>query len=329
MTEDRKMELQLFAGKTKIEDVIVPEVFNGYVVERTAKKSALYQSNIIQQNSEFDALAASGGKLLNMPFWQDLDSEDQVLRDDQALDVNKIQAKKDVAALLMRGNAWSANDLAQALSGDDPMAAIGDLVADYWARRWQKILLSILEGVFESADMSNNVHDITQETDSEIDGKTAIDAIQKLGDAKDRLTGFVVHSATEAALAKNDLIDYIQPSEGSPMIPTFLGKNVIVDDGMPKNGDEYTTYIFGEGAIALGEGGAPVPTETDRDSLAGDDILINRRHFILHPRGVKFTDNDVDATYPSPTNDDLKKAANWERVYEPKNVRIVKFKHKL
>lgn len=329
MTEDRKMELQLFAGKTKIEDVIVPEVFNGYVVERTAKKSALYQSNIIQQNSEFDALAASGGKLLNMPFWQDLDSEDQVLRDDQALDVNKIQAKKDVAALLMRGNAWSANDLAQALSGDDPMAAIGDLVADYWARRWQKILLSILEGVFESADMSNNVHDITQETDSEIDGKTAIDAIQKLGDAKDRLTGFVVHSATEAALAKNDLIDYIQPSEGSPMIPTFLGKNVIVDDGMPKDGDEYTTYIFGEGAIALGEGGAPVPTETDRDSLAGDDILINRRHFILHPRGVKFTDNDVDATYPSPTNDDLKKAANWERVYEPKNVRIVKFKHKL
>ncbi len=38
------MNLQFFAKKTKIEDVIVPEVFNKYVIERTAELSALYQS---------------------------------------------------------------------------------------------------------------------------------------------------------------------------------------------------------------------------------------------------------------------------------------------
>ena len=35
------MNLQFFAKKTKIEDVIVPEVFNKYVIERTAELSAL------------------------------------------------------------------------------------------------------------------------------------------------------------------------------------------------------------------------------------------------------------------------------------------------
>ena len=54
--------------KTIIRDVIVPEVFNPYVIERTAELSAFYQSGIIARNENLDALARSGGKLINMPF---------------------------------------------------------------------------------------------------------------------------------------------------------------------------------------------------------------------------------------------------------------------
>ncbi|MFQ7236777.1 MAG: hypothetical protein ACLRPU_18040 [Enterococcus hulanensis] len=75
-----KMNLQLFAG-TKIADVIVPDVFNQYVIERTAELSAFYQSGIISHNPELDKLATAGGKLINMPFWEDLDGEDEVLSD--------------------------------------------------------------------------------------------------------------------------------------------------------------------------------------------------------------------------------------------------------
>ena len=70
-----------------------------------------------------------------------------------------------------------------------------------------------------------------------------------------------------------------------------------------------------------------MPTETARDALSGDDILVNRRHFILHPRGVAFRGNQVSG--PTPSNDELADYRNWERVYESKNVRIVQFKHKL
>lgn len=319
--------------KTIISDVIVPEVFNPYVIERTAELSAFYQSGIIARNPELDRLASSGGKLINMPFWEDLTGPDEVLSDQTALTVGKIKASQDVAALLARGRAWSVNDLAKALSGDDPMAAIGDLVAAYWARRFQVILIETLNGIFgdNATEMDTNQHDIsgsaTAEDDDVISAKTAVDAIYKLGDSADKLTGFAMHSATVAKLTKDDLIETIPPSEGKPAVRTFLGKPVVVDDSLPNAEGVYTTYIFGAGAFGWGEGGAPVPVETARDALAGDDILIHRRHFILHPRGVAFQNASISGATPS--NTELANPQYWKRVYESKNVRIVQFKHRL
>ncbi|KIL45756.1 major capsid protein [Jeotgalibacillus soli] len=312
---------------TRIADVIVPQVFNPYVIERTAQLSAFVQAGIAERDPAFDALARSGGKLLNMPFWKDLTGDDEVLSDTTPLTPDKITAAQDVAALLARGRAWKANDLAKALSGDDPMGAIGDLVAAYWARQQQRVALSALGGVFASASMSGNVHDISADaTTPNFVGETFIDASYKLGDAESKLTAIAVHSATYASLRKQNLIEF-QMDSNNTQIPFYMGKRVIVDDSMPVSAGNYTTYIFGSGAFALGNGAAPVPTETDRDSLQGDDILINRNHFIMHPRGVAFTNTSVAGATPS--NTELATAGNWNRVYENKNIRIVKFVHKI
>lgn len=316
---------------TRIADVIVPEVFNPYVIQRTAELSALSQAGIISNNPELDRLASSGGRLINMPYWDDLSGEDEVLSDSEALTPGKITAGQDVAVLFMRGKAWSVNDLARALSGDDPMRAIGDLVASYWARRRQALLFAILKGVFASESMAGNLHDISGKSgdDALISGETFLDAAQKMGDAKEKLTAVGMHSAVVTYLTKKDLIDTIPDSEGKAIIKTFLGKRVIEDDGCPYDSTTgiFTTYLFGEGAIGLGNGAAPVPTETDRDSLAGEDILINRQHFVLHPRGVRWIDKIVAGA--SPTNEEVANGLNWERVYENKNIRIVCFRHKI
>lgn len=313
---------------TRIADVIVPQVFNPYVIQRTAELSALSQAGIISNDNELDALATAGGKLINMPFWNDLTGDDEILSDTGALTPEKITASQDVAALFMRGKAWSTNDLAKALSGDDPMAAIGDLVAAYWARRRQALLFSMLKGVFASTSMADLVKDVSAETtNNTITGNTFIDALTLLGDAAGKITAVGMHSATYASLQKQNLIDFVPTSDGKIIIPTYLTKRVIVDDGCPASAGVYTTYLFGEGAIGLGNGEAPVPTETDRDSLAGDDILINRQHFVLHPRGVKFS--NVSVAGSSPTNTEVEAAENWTRVYEKKNIRLIKFVHKI
>lgn len=145
-------------AETKIADVIVPELFTQYVLNKTAKKSALWQSGIVGELDVEVAFGTQGGSTVNIPFWNDLDGESEVLSDATPLTVNNIAAGQDIAILHARGKAWGANDLAKALSGDDPLGAVGDLVADYWAREFQGFTVNTLKGVFGSTSMASNTH---------------------------------------------------------------------------------------------------------------------------------------------------------------------------
>lgn len=312
---------------TKISDVIVPELFTQYVINKTAEKSALWGSGVVGELDVDIAFGSKGGTTANLPFWNDLSGDSEVLSDSGALTVNAITAAQDLAILHARGKAWGVNDLAKALSGDDPMGAIADLAADYWAREMQKMTLGTLKGVFGATSMTGNKLDISTEADAAavISGSSFVDAAYKLGDSVDKLTAVAMHSATMAKLAKDGLIETIRDADGVIMYRTFMDKRVIVDDGMPHAAGVYTTYLFGAGAIGFQDVGAPVGVETDRDSLAGTDILINRRHFVLHPRGVKW----AGAAGIAPANAGLAVGTNWERVYEPKQIRLVAFNHKL
>ena len=333
-------------AKTALADIIIPTEFERYAIERTAQLSEFGQSGIIEHAPEFDALASGGGHEVHMPFWKDLTAARQLLADNATLAVNKIGSDQDIARIHNDAQVWSVNHLAKAVSGDDPMGAIVDLVAGYWARTDQSLLLSCLKGVFASATMAGNKLAIASETWAgqsaltRLNGATFVDATVKLGDRGDRLTAVAMHSATEAALRKLDLIDFVPDSEGKPQIKVFQGRRVIVDDGMPvrngtTDGQVYTTYLFGPGAF--GKGAAPLDgtaleggfgtegVEISRVPLDSDTVLINRRRYILHPRGVKFTSAAVAGTTPS--NAELENGANWSRVFENKNVRIVAIDH--
>jgi len=319
---------------TKISDVIVPEVFNPYVIQRTAELSKIRSCGIAATVP--GVKIPDGGKTINMPFWGDLNGSGdwEVLSDTSPLTPGEIAADKDVAVILARGKAWQANELAGAFAGSDPMGAIANQVADYEASQEQKVLLSVLKGVFASTGMAGNIFDISAKPSggAAITGKTLIQAIAKLGDCGVNLTGIFTHSSVMYDMAAQDLLDQIitgRGSAGTPSIPEFvsyLGRRIVVDDGAPTDGETYTTYLFGTAAIGYAEGGAPTPTETDRDSLAGEDILIRRKHFIMHPRGVRWIGNAAGVT---PNKAELETGTNWERVYESKVIRIVKFVHKL
>ena len=330
---------------TAITDIVVPEVYAPYILERTAVLSELYQSGIVVRDPEFDTLAALGGTHVDMPFWQDLSGDREVLSDSGSLTAAKLTATGDIARLHNDGRAWSWNILAKLASGADPAGALATFIAEYWNRQTQAMLVSSLKGIFASATMSGNLLAIhsesigNQSSSTRLNGSTFVDATAKLGDRGDRLTAVAMHSATEAALRKLDLIDFVPDSEGKAQIRSFQGRRVIVDDGCPAragvtDGLVYTTYLFGHGAFASGfapldapaEGGHGTEAfEFGRDTLGSNTLVVNRRRFILHPRGVKF--NSANVAGASPTNAELELAANWTRVFEAKNVRIVAVTH--
>lgn len=318
---------------TTLSDIINPELFTSYVTARTLEKSAFVTSGIMVNNPAFNALASEAARTHNMPFFEDLKGDAQNVVEGTKVEFNKITSSKDVSTTIMRQQAWSATALSAALAGTDPMMAIGELVSDYWVREYQKELINMLSGVFATETMADHVLDISAKsgTAANIGASQVIDALQLLGDAQDQLTAMVMHSATKAYLKKLNLITTERDST-SVEFDTYQGRRVIVDDGCPVSAGVYTTYLFGEGAVAYGEGSPVgfVNTETDRDPNlgAGVNMLYSRRCFIMHPRGVAWQ-NTKRANVESPTKAELADKANWKRVYEPKAIRMVALKHKI
>lgn len=329
---------------TKISDVIVPELFTPYVVNKTMELSAFFQSGIVVNSPEFDKLASEAARTHNMPFFEDLQGESEAILEDVKITPKKIGSNKDVSTTILRQNMWGSSNLAAALAGSDPAKAIGDLVAAYWARDMQKELISILAGVFgsytpeggtETTPMADHILDLTKQTTAAakcISAEAMIDGCQLLGDAQGQLSGVAMHSATKSYLKKKELIETRRNSENVEF-DYYQGRRVTVDDGCPVTKDGvYTTYLFGNGAVAYGNGNpvGHVATEVDRDKQtgAGVDYLINRRAFILHPRGIAYT-GAVRENVETPLRTELAMAQNWNPVYEPKQLRIVAIKHKI
>lgn len=326
---------------TKISDVIVPELFTPYVVNRTMELSAFFQSGIVVNSPEFDKLASEAARTHNMPFFEDLEGESEPTLEDVTMTAKKIGSNKDMSTTILRQNMWAATNLSAALAGSDPMKAIGDLVAGFWARDMQKELIAVLSGAFgtytpdggtATTKMSDHILDLTTLTKAEakqLSASAFIDACQLLGDAQAQLSGVVMHSATKSYLKKQNLIATERDSVGVEF-ETYQDRRVTVDDGCPVEDGIYTTYLFGNGAVAYGNGNPEghVATEVDRDKQTGGgiDYLINRKAFILHPRGIAYT-GAVRENVETPLRSELKMAQNWNPVYEAKQLRIVAIKH--
>ena len=183
-----------------------------------------------------------------------------------------------------------------------------------------------------------------------------------LGDAGDKLTAVCVHSAVYYDLVERKLIDYVLASDvtsggsqttveaggtiaaaygGDGTVPTYCGLRVIISDDVPvstvgqaENADTiYGSYFFTQGAIGSGEQ-AGLTTETDRDILAKSDAMAIDLHYCYHPIGTTFKakdaqDGTVGARGPAnPTRDQLKTTTNWSRVFELKNIGIIRASNK-
>lgn len=315
---------------TRVSDIIIPEVFNPYVINTIEEKSALVRSGIM--GTVPNVSVPSGGDSINMPFFNDLEGDPQAIQSDSALVPQKITTGKDVARVFQFGQAWSSEDLAAELAGSDPMQAIASRVADYWTRQQQRMLLAQLNGVFadnQANDDGDLILDVSKDdgTGETASGDVFIDGAQLLGDAKGKFTAIAVHSRVHANLQKAQLVEYLPESTIDIGFGTYQGKTLIVDDTLPvldgaTSGKKYTSYLFAQGAVGYVAGQPKVPTETDRNSLKGEDILINRQKFIMHTRGFRWTEQAVQGEMP--TLAEMQNAANYDRVYDKKKVRVVK-----
>lgn len=250
-------------GVTSITNMVtVPEKFSTYVLDRSTALNRMVNAGIATPDAVVGQLingTPQGGRFIEIPAYNALEGEDEVFSESD-VSVSDITTKSSHATLLMRQKAWGATDLSRVLGGSDPMAAVGNLLADWWNAREQAIYLSILKGLLDSTSgcLKGHVNDISSETgnsgaDAYISDSATLDTKQLLGDHYDSLGMVFMHSAVYTYLQKNGLITrnpIFDPSQSQIEMERYLGYRIIVDDGMPYISYE-TCTSSDQGAVAV------------------------------------------------------------------------------
>ena len=326
---------------TQLADIIKPAEFTQYVTQNSVELTALVDSGIVTRNSVIQDQLTAGAESFTVPFWNDLpDVEADLVNDDPAVNSSpqKIDSGKQVVRKAFLHGSWSAMNLASEISGSDAVARIQQRVSAYWQRQMQRRLVSTMNGVLADNELSDGgdmLFDISAETGdaAKFSAAAVIDAAGTMGDQLENLTGIALHGDIYRAALKANLIEFVKPSEGSLALPTFRGLLVVQDDGMPKDGDVYTTALFGAGAFGYGLSAPRIAAGTEVENLpssgngGGQQVLHSRVNLAIHPAGFKWTETAV--TGESPSISELGDSGNWSRVVDRKAAPLAFLKSKL
>ena len=305
------------------------EVFGKYVDQiKRDRDNPLLKSPAITTNTNIANMMKdqTGGNLVTIPFKGLIGGKPLNYDGQTDIEAQTTSTYKQTRVVIGRANAWTEKDFAYDITGGhDEMENIASQIIDYWDDVKQDTLLLILEGIFKMTAAKDKEF-VTAHTyeDKNFDVTTLNTALQQsVGSLKNNFALAIMHSRVATDLENLNLIKYLRYTDANGVerdltLGTLNGRAVIIDDTVPVNGDKYTTYVLGTGAIEYTPVGAKVPYETDRDPKVngGEDTLYSRDRFCFAPYGISFTAKNM-ATL-SPTDDELKDGSNWEVVKDPK-----------
>ena len=327
-------------ANVQIADIYNPLVFMGAEQEAQIELNAFLSSGVMTVDPRLTAMASVGGNIGELPFFKPLGTEEPNYSNDVTGDTstpNKITSAIMKYRLASQNQSWSTMDLAVDLALQDPVAAITGRIGQYWATALERRLIQSTMGLLndnvanDSSDMVVNIatDDAGAATAAELVSNDAIlDAQQTAGDHQSGFSAIAMHSVVYNRLRKQQLIDFIRDADNNTLFQMYGNLRVIVDDSLSAvagtNRVTYTTVIFGAGSVISGMGRTTTPSELDRSAEKGNgggqSDLYSRRADIVHPLGFEFTSASVAGQ--SATLAELATAANWNRVWDRKNIPI-------
>lgn len=314
-----------------------PQAFGAYVKRiPNVTKNELAKCGAIGSNEQARAALANqtGSLYARIPYFGRIDGSTSQ-NNDGATDIASTNTTTYEQGFVVasRMDSWTERSFSKNITaGVDFMNNVAAQIADYKLEVRQAMLLAILEGVYgmnvegdtvaakaAAEFVDKHTFDISGEADdAAMVGSTTLNkAIQKAcGDNKNIFKLVIMHSEVATNLENIKLLKYMTQTDADGIerelaLATWNGRVVLIDDNMPVDGDKYTTYVLGQGAIILDDIGDAVPYEMSRDpkTNGGQDTLYVRDRYICGVDGISF--EKPSSITASASNDDLKNGANW------------------
>ena len=322
----------------QLSDIYNPLTFSRREQQAQLELNKFITSGVMVMDGAVQAQIAQGGNIGEITGLAALGTPEPNYSNDVPSDTStptNISKKTLSFRLASQNQSWSTMDLARELALVDPVGGITGRIGAYWSTVNERRLIRSCLGILAD-NVANGASDMLVTAaldtagavtdDERISADVVLDAKQTMGDHASGLTAIAMHSVIYTRLQKQNLIVYIPNARGEVVIPTYLGYTVIVDDSMPAiagtNRVTYTCVLFGSGAVIGASGRVNVASELERKASAGngggEEIIHSRRSDLIHPLG--FTFNSASVVGQSATLAELASAANWDRVWERKNI---------
>ena len=312
--------------------------------------TAMVDSGAMQNNTEIARMIANGSNLYTIPFYNVLGGEEDNYDGNTNILVSEPSGGAQSGVVYGRSHGWKDRDFVRDFnSGANPMQVITSQVAKYWNKKRQTRMVGIMNGVFDIADDGTahwdawKLHTLNIATTgstavdaNRVDATSAADAVQKaVGDNSGIFSLAFMHSRIALNLAKQNLLQFRKYTDPAGITRTvniadWNGYTVIVDDSVPvvdsasASGEkEYTTYLLGTGALQHAKAPVDTPVEIERvvREQGGYNVLVNRLRETIHPNGFSYI---LPESCISPTDEQLKAAANWKLITDPKNIAMAR-----
>lgn len=324
----------------KLEDVIDVVVFRDMGSVESTALNRFVDGGLVTQSELLNQLATAAGKTAELPFWKDLDGDEEVNYSSDDLDsdgeTSKVTQGEQVTRKAFINKGWKASDLATELAmGANAMEYIRSRTDKYLKTQFEKRLIASARGVYAD-NVANDSGDMVIDISTE-DGANAaaanrfsreafISAAFTSGDHFDNYMAVGMHSGAYKQAVDQDDVEDVRDADGRLLFQTYMGRRILIDDSLPviagtTSGFKFMTVLYGEGAFGWGEGSPETPVEVERQASKGDgggvSTLWRRETWIVHPFGFAHAGTPGDGRQ-SFNLAEMAEASKWDRVIDRK-----------
>ena len=317
---------------TNLEQKFVPAVWLNWVYDHVTQTNNFFRSGIIGNDPNLNLLGQ--GMFVTIPHMQHIDTslkpQDWNNHDDIQTHGGTSFLENDVK--MYEVQSFGNSDFDDLVTGAKTLDQITNQFIDYWGSVDTQRLIQVLNATFLNANIATaKSFNVGKEKD--FAAADFVKAMARMGDvASGKPTKMAVNSGVYNFMLNQNLIDFIQPSEGAEPIARYNGMAIVQDDQIPLKGDgTAAAYIFADNSVDYGTATPTNGVTVDRDNLkqGGISAITQKRVTTMHVAGTA-ADMAVEAD-PTKWKSDLETGSKalYKEVNDPRNISVIKYGFKI
>lgn len=308
----------------------IPEVWADWVYDRMTETNAMIRSGILKNDDKLGPQLLSRGLFITIPHVQHIDETlepqdwnnhtDLVAHDGTSFTENDVK--------MTDAQVFGSSDYDEMVTGAQTLNALSAQFPDYWNHVDTQRMFQVLNATYLNADILE-AKSFGVGAEKDFSASNFIKAMARMGDvAGDKPTRMAVNSGTYNYLLNQNLITFVQPSDGGKPIGNYNGMLITQDDQVPLTTDGKTcAYIYGSGAINYSIATPAHGVALVRDELhqGGISAISQKRVSTMHVAGT-MADMAVESN-PTKWKADLKDGtkALYAPVNDVRDIHIIKY----